>query len=140
MGWATSDGAAHVLSYGYRGSYPPQGWIAGAPWPFHGQPSLVASSSFPSKVSVCALLGSSAFPTVDFSQSIYLLLYQKFVCLIWVPTMIYGHFLVFIRIQDTCKFVEDQGACQVLPIERTCDFFYSDLQIFLSFLLHSFLL
>ena len=24
VGWATSDGAAHVLSYGYRGSYPPQ--------------------------------------------------------------------------------------------------------------------
>ena len=24
MGWATSDGAAHVLSCGYRGSYPPQ--------------------------------------------------------------------------------------------------------------------
>ena len=22
VGWATSDGAAHVLSYGYRGSYP----------------------------------------------------------------------------------------------------------------------
>ena len=24
VGWTTSDGAAHVLSYGYRGSYPPQ--------------------------------------------------------------------------------------------------------------------
>ena len=24
VGWATSDGAAHVLSYGYQGSYPPQ--------------------------------------------------------------------------------------------------------------------
>ena len=24
VGWATSDGVAHVLSYGYRGSYPPQ--------------------------------------------------------------------------------------------------------------------
>ena len=24
VGWATFDGAAHVLSYGYRGSYPPQ--------------------------------------------------------------------------------------------------------------------
>ena len=24
MGWATSNGAAHVLSYGYRGLYPPQ--------------------------------------------------------------------------------------------------------------------
>ena len=24
VGWATSDGAAHVLSYGYRGSYSPQ--------------------------------------------------------------------------------------------------------------------
>ena len=24
MGWATSDGATHVLSYGYWGSYPPQ--------------------------------------------------------------------------------------------------------------------
>ena len=24
VGWVTSDGAAHVLSYGYRGSYPPQ--------------------------------------------------------------------------------------------------------------------
>ena len=24
VGWATSYGAAHVLSYGYRGSYPPQ--------------------------------------------------------------------------------------------------------------------
>ena len=24
VGWATSDGAAHVLSYGYRGTYPPQ--------------------------------------------------------------------------------------------------------------------
>ena len=22
VGWATSDGAAHVLSYGYRGPYP----------------------------------------------------------------------------------------------------------------------
>ena len=24
VGWATSDGATHVLSCGYRGSYPPQ--------------------------------------------------------------------------------------------------------------------
>ena len=24
VGWATSDGVAHVLSCGYRGSYPPQ--------------------------------------------------------------------------------------------------------------------
>ena len=24
VGWATSDGAAYVLSCGYRGSYPPQ--------------------------------------------------------------------------------------------------------------------
>ena len=24
VGWATSDGVAHVLYYGYRGSYPPQ--------------------------------------------------------------------------------------------------------------------
>ena len=24
VGWAISDGAAHVLSYGYWGSYPPQ--------------------------------------------------------------------------------------------------------------------